>query len=454
MSEKLPSDYREAVGYIEELPRFTKKHSLRHTKQFLELLGNPGALRKVIHVAGTNGKGSVCAYIQAILESEGKKTGFFTSPHLVKINERIQIDRKPVADDEFFRVFMKAMKAVRKMRAMGLEHPSYFEFLFGMGMLSFDESDAEYIILETGLGGRLDATNAYDSPYLTVITSISLDHTDILGNTIEQIAREKAGIIKEGVPVFFDGSCEAVSGIIRQTAGEKHAPCREISNDAFEIQEVCRNYIAFSRNNAYDKDRMWRVPICGIYQVMNAEIALQAAEYVLKGQARHRDRWPDAVAAVKWEGRMETAAPHLMIDGAHNPGAVSAFAESVRHLMPEGGELPVIIFSAVSDKNYDQMIACLCRKVKAKAYIVTEIDDRRKVLCGELKKAFARYTSRPVYEKDTVSSALKTAYEIRGYGEIYCLGSLYLAGEIKKCIQEESGDVRFCRGIKEVSAKS
>lgn len=454
MPEKIPSDYRAAVEYIEGLPRFTKKHSPEHTRRFLEFLGNPGADRKIIHVAGTNGKGSVCAYIQAILESEGKRTAFFTSPHLVKINERMQIDRQPVGDDDFFRVFVETMKAVGKMGEQGLGHPSYFEFLFGMGMLFFAESDAEYIILETGLGGRLDATNAYDRPYLTVITSISLDHTDILGDTIEQIAYEKAGIIKEGVPVFFDGSCETAGGIIRRTAEKKQAPCREISNDAFEIQEVCRNYIAFSRNNAYDKGRMWRVPICGIYQVMNAEIALEAAEYALKGQDMNRDRWADAVASMKWEGRMETAAPHLMIDGAHNPGAIAAFAESVRYLTPEGGELPVIIFSAVSDKKYEQMVACLCREVKAQAYIVTEVDDRRKVLCGELRAVFERYTSRPVYEEAEAAQALKKAYEIRGGGEIYCLGSLYLAGEIKRCIQEGLGDVRFCRGIKEVSAKS
>lgn len=441
MTGRLPSDYTEAVEYIEDLPRFTKKHSLEHTKQFLKFLGNPGADRKVIHVAGTNGKGSVCAYIQAILASEGKRTGFFTSPHLVKINERIQLDREPITDDGFFCVFQKAMKAVEEMKGIGLEHPSYFEFLFGMGMLFFDGSDAEYVILETGLGGRLDATNAFDSPYLTVITSISLDHTEILGDTIEQIACEKAGIIKKGVPVFFDGSCRAVSSIIRQAAGEKQAPCREISNDAFEIQEVCRNHIAFSRNNAYDKGRMWRVPICGVYQVMNAEIALQAAEYALKGQSMHRERWADAVASIKWEGRMETAAPHLMIDGAHNPGAVAAFAESVRYLMPEDGELPVILFSAVSDKDYEKMIACLCREVKAKAYIVTEVDDRRKVSCGELKEAFERHTSRPVYEKGVVGQALKTAYEIRGEGEIYCLGSLYLAGEVKRFI---SGGIRRC----------
>ena len=198
--------YAQAAAYIEEIPKFTKKHSLDHTREFLKRLGDPALDRKIIHVAGTNGKGSVCAYIKAILTAEGKKTGFFTSPHLVSVNERIEICGKPVDDDAFFRIFEEVYKIAGEMEAEGLGHPSYFEFLFGMGMKAFAASDVEYIILETGLGGRLDATNAVPEPFLTVITSISLDHTDILGDTIEKIAGEKAGIIKKGVPVIFDGS--------------------------------------------------------------------------------------------------------------------------------------------------------------------------------------------------------------------------------------------------------
>lgn len=441
MTEKIPCNYQDAVEYIEDIPRFTKKHSLEHTKEFLRLLGNPGADKKIIHIAGTNGKGSVCAYIQAILETEGKRTGFFTSPHLVKINERIQLDRRPVSDECFYRMFVKTMKAVKELEARGGEHPSYFEFLFGMGMLFFAESDAEYIVLETGLGGRLDATNACEHPFLTIITSISLDHTDILGDTICRIAHEKAGIIKEGVPVFFDGSNREAAKVIRQNAGKKHAPCREISNDAFEIREVCSDHIAFFRKNAYDKGRNWRVPFCGIYQVMNAEIALQAAEYVLKGLDTHRDRWVSAVSDMRWEGRMELAAPHLLIDGAHNLGAVEAFAESAKHISAEKKELPVVLFSAVSDKDYEKMIACLCSQVKAKAYIAAGLNDRRGVPASELKAVFEHYTKQPVYQKDNIKDALETAYEIRGDGRIYCLGSLYLAGEVKRYL---AGGVKRC----------
>ena len=429
--DTIPKNYKEAVEYIEDLPRFTKKHSLEHTRLFLERLGNPGFDRKIIHVAGTNGKGSVCAYMQAVLEAEKKRTGFFTSPHLIKINERIQIDRKSVDDDTFYQVFLKTLEIVREMEGEGIDHPSYFEFLFGMGMMVFAGSDVEYIILETGLGGRLDATNAPRTPFLTVITSISLDHTEILGDTIEQIACEKAGIIKDNIPVFFDGSCRAAAEVIRRIASKREAPCREITNCAYEIREADRNCIAFSRKNAYDKDITWRVSNCGLYQVMNAELALQALEYVFWDCNISRMKWTKAIASVRWEGRMETVAPHFMVDGAHNLGALQAFAESICEF-PGNCELPVVIFSVVSDKKYEQMIDYLCQKVKAKLYIVTEIDDRRRVPADELGELFRKYTSSPVYVRGSIRDAVESAYEMRGNSEIYCLGSLYLVGAVKK----------------------
>lgn len=439
MADRIPENYKEAVSYIEGLPRFTKKHSLEHTEEFLKRLGNPGLDRKIIHVAGTNGKGSVCAYMQAVLAAEDKCTGFFTSPHLVKINERIQIDRRPVDDDTFYRIFLKTLETVQKMQEDGLEHPSYFEFLFGMAMEVFAALDAEYIILETGLGGRLDATNVIKHPFLTVITSISLDHTDILGDTVSEIAAEKAGIIKEGVPVFFDGSSQEASEVIRRTASERGAPCREISNLAYEIREVNRNCIAFSGNNAYDKGITWRVPFCGLYQAANAYLALEALGYVFRGCDPDRKKWALAIASVRWEGRMEQAAPHLTVDGAHNPGALEAFVQSIRLLPERDRELPVIVFSAVSDKRYEEMARYLCREIEAKAYIVTEIDDRRRVPAEELGELFRKYTVSPVFVKKEIKEAISQAYEVRGDREIYCLGSLYLVGAVKKYLTGGSG---------------
>jgi dihydrofolate synthase/folylpolyglutamate synthase len=427
--------YEEAAAYIEEIPKFTKKHTLEHTKTFLKRLGNPAADRKIVHVAGTNGKGSVCAYLQAILMAEGKRTGFFTSPHLVSVNERIRVDNIQIDNETFLKVFRKVLKIVRQMVEDGIEHPSYFEFLFGMGMTAFAETDVEYIILETGLGGRLDATNAIDNPALVIITSISLDHTAILGDTIEKIAGEKAGIIKPGVPVFFDGSSKKAAEVIKAKASELGVSCREVTKNAYEIQEVHRKYIAFSRRSAYDKDVIFQVPMCGCYQAMNAELALEASEYLLAGEEIHMDRWKEALAELHWEGRMERVGAHITVDGAHNPGAMEAFVESVKALdESERGEM-VLLFSAVSDKKYDQMIEYLCENLDVKAYVVTQIEDERGVPAEELADVFRRYTDRPVYCKERLEDAVRTAMNERGEtGEIYCLGSLYLVGMMKKLL--------------------
>ena len=427
--------YEEAAAYIEEIPKFTKKHTLEHTKTFLKRLGNPAADRKIVHVAGTNGKGSVCAYLQAILMAEGKRTGFFTSPHLVSVNERIRVDNIQIDNETFLKVFRKVLKIVRQMVEDGIEHPSYFEFLFGMGMTAFAETDVEYIILETGLGGRLDATNAIDNPALAIITSISLDHTAILGDTIEKIAGEKAGIIKPGVPVFFDGSSKKAAEVIKAKASELGVSCREVTKNAYEIQEVHRKYIAFSRRSAYDKDVIFQVPMCGCYQAMNAELALEASEYLLAGEELHMDRWKEALAELHWEGRMERVGAHITVDGAHNPGAMEAFVESVKALdESERGEM-VLLFSAVSDKKYDQMIEYLCENLDVKAYVVTQIEDERGVPAEELADVFRRYTDRPVYCKERLEDAVRTAMNERGEtGEIYCLGSLYLVGMMKKLL--------------------
>lgn len=433
--------YREAVEYIEEIPKFTEKHTLEHTKEFLRALGNPEKGQRIIHVAGTNGKGSVCAYLQAMLMAEGKRVGFFTSPHLVKINERISLNGEPVDDDTFLDVFHKVKGKVDKMGGAGFAHPSYFEFLFGMGMAAFQKLSPDYIILETGLGGRLDATNAVERPLLTVITSISLDHTRYLGSTVREIAGEKAGIIKQGVPLIFDGSDKEASEVLKKQAEYVGARCREITNHAFEIREITDKHIAFSRVNAYDDNIVWRLSNSGVYQAMNASLAIAAMEE-LAGAAIEPERcalWQRAVSQVTWEGRMEEVLPGVYLDGAHNPGAIGAFCESLLALKnsPEdqgraGEPLPVILFSAVADKEYESMIRYLCEHIPAKAYVVTEIEDDRRVPAERLKEVFEQYTDCPVFAKKDLAAAWKKAVSCKEEdGRMYCLGSLYLVGMVK-----------------------
>lgn len=177
-------NYEEAVAYILDVPKFTKKNTLDNTRAVLERLGRPDRRMKLIHVAGTNGKGSVCAYLASILKAAGKKTGLFTSPHLAVINERFQMDQEMISDELFlegFEAVMEAVHALLEERPDTFSHPTFFELLFLMGMYLFDKYGMEYAVLETGLGGRFDATNVIEKPLVSVITSISLDHTEYLG---------------------------------------------------------------------------------------------------------------------------------------------------------------------------------------------------------------------------------------------------------------------------------
>ena len=440
--------YRDAVDYIENIPKFAKKHVLEHTKEFLRALGNPEKGQKVIHVAGTNGKGSVCAYLQAMLMAEGKRVGVFTSPHLVKINERICVNTEPVDDGTFLEAFCRVKDTVDEMGGAGFAHPSYFEFLFGMGMVVFQKSKPDYIVLETGLGGRLDATNAVESPVLTVITSISLDHTQYLGNTVSAIAAEKAGIIKAGVPLVFDGTNIEASNVLKKHVEMKGGRCREITNHAFEIREISNKHIAFSRVNAYDDNIVWELSNCGIYQAVNASVAIAAMEQItdMPADKARYERWRRALAGVSWGGRMEEVLPGVYLDGAHNPGAITAFCDSVLALNEEERgclegrkrqeALPVILFSAVRDKEYETMIAELCRRIQAKAYVVTEVEDERKVPVEELARIFQSYTKQPVLEKEEFCQAWEAAIAAKeDLGKVYCLGSLYLAGMVKKQVR-------------------
>ena len=431
--------YEEVVRYIEDIPKFTNKHTLLHTREFMRRLGNPCQGRKVLHVAGTNGKGSVCAYMQAILLFEGKRVGFFTSPHLVKLNERIRINGKDIDDDTFCRIFAKVRQVAEELEKEGLEHPSYFEFLYGMGMLAFEENDAEYIVLETGLGGKLDATNSFEHPFLSVITSIGLDHTEILGDTIEKIAGEKAGIIKKGVPVFFDGSDERSSRVIEETAENVEAPWYKMEKDALKIQEITDKHIAFSILDEYDNNTVWQVASTGIYQVMNAALAIRAMRYTF-GDKAEICKWQKVVASVKWQGRMEEVLPGVIFDGAHNLAAIREFTKSIRLQREAEGEIHplIILFSAVADKDYSHMIELLCRESKADAYVIAKVDNKRGAQADTLAALFRKYTDRPVYREDTLADAFTRALNEKGSeGKLYCLGSLYLVGELKELIGGE-----------------
>lgn len=425
--------YQEATEYILSIPKFTSKNKPEHTRLFLQYLGHPEQQFQVIHVAGTNGKGSVCAYLDAMLRAQGKSVGLFTSPHLVRINERIVVNGEMLSDEQFLSVFEKVQAAVGRMQEVNLPHPTFFEFLFGMAVTAFAEAKVEYAVLETGLGGRLDATNSVEKPVCSVITSIGFDHTELLGDTLEKIAAEKAGIIKKGTPVVYIEGAEESNRVIEETAKNLGNRCKKIGKNAFKILEIQNKSIAFSCASAYYEDVTWRLNNTGVYQPENACLALEVMR-LLFGEAKQLRAWQEALSQVIWKGRMEEVQPDVFIDGAHNISAVERFAESVKK--NSTGQGTILLFSAVQDKDYEQMIAYLCRQVDAELYLVTQIQDKRAEDRGTLTETFRRFTDRPVLEMETLADAWKYIMNNQNGRRVYCLGSLYLVGMIKELMEQ------------------
>ena len=354
-------NYEEAVAYIEETPKFTTKNKLSHTKECLERLGNPEKKFKVIHVAGTNGKGSTCAFLTSIFREAGYSCGLFTSPHLVVINERFQINEKNIDNQTFMSAFEKVKALADELVAEGSYHPTYFEMLFLMGMVIFAEAGVNYVMLETGLGGRLDATTAVEDPVACVITSISFDHMQYLGNTIAEIAGEKAGIIVPGVPVIYDGNNPEAAKVIRKQA--------------------------------------------------------------------------EALGSPYYEVKKETVLPGVIVDGAHNEDGVEKFVETAEHFQKD---YPLtLLFSAVDDKDYTDMIRTVAGRIRFQHVIVTQVGGYRKVPAEQLADIFRKEGCLCAESCEDVEMAFRRALEYRGKeGMLFCVGSLYLVGEIKAIIQK------------------
>ena len=429
--------YEEAAAYIEEIPKFTKKHTLEHTKTFLKRLGNPAADRKIVHVAGTNGKGSVCAYLQAILMAEGKRTGFFTSPHLVSVNERIRVDNIQIDNETFLKVFRKVLKIVRQMVEDGIEHPSYFEFLFGMGMTAFAETDVEYIILETGLGGRLDATNVVEKPLACIITSISRDHTEYLGDTLEAIAGEKAGIIKAGVPVIYDASQPGPASVIAAKAKEMGSPAWPMEPSFYEMKTQSREGITFTFAYLGGEKAELAIPYVAKYQMMNASLAFYTMHILQDVHDIPKNVLAEGLSKIKWPCRMEMAAPGVIIDGAHNEDGIAQFVSTAGYFAKEN-EI-TILFTAVADKHYHEMIGEICEGIHPSHVVATQIDGSRVVPAEVLAEDFRKAGCTDVCAESEIGAAYEKALEKKGSGMLFCVGSLYLAGELKAYLAKRNG---------------
>lgn len=430
-------NYTEAVDYIETIPKFTVKHPPEHTRELLSRLGNPQEGIKIIHVAGTNGKGSVCAYLNAMLLAGGKKTGLFTSPHLVRINERFQINGEDVSDEQFLDAFLKVEKAAKEYEAEGEGHPSYFETLFLMGMLIFKEAGVEYLVMETGLGGRLDATNVVEKPLACIITSISRDHTEYLGDTLEAIAGEKAGIIKAGVPVIYDASQPGPASVIAAKAKEMGSPAWPMEPSFYEMKTQSREGITFTFAYPGGEKAELAIPYVAKYQMMNASLAFYTMHILQDVHDIPKNVLAEGLSKIKWPCRMEMAAPGVIIDGAHNEDGIAQFVSTAGYFSKEN-EI-TILFTAVADKHYHEMIGEICEGIHPSHVVATQIDGSRVVPAEVLAEDFRKAGCTDVCAEPEIGAAYEKALGKKGSGMLFCVGSLYLAGELKAYLAKRNG---------------
>lgn len=430
-------NYTEAVDYIETIPKFTVKHPPEHTRELLSRLGNPQEGIKIIHVAGTNGKGSVCAYLNAMLLAGGKKTGLFTSPHLVRINERFQINGEDVSDEQFLNTFLKVEKAAKEYEAEGEGHPSYFETLFLMGMLIFKEAGVEYLVMETGLGGRLDATNVVEKPLACIITSISRDHTEYLGDTLEAIAGEKAGIIKAGVPVIYDASQPGPASVIAAKAKEMGSPAWPMEPSFYEMKTQSREGITFTFAYPGGEKAELAIPYVAKYQMMNASLAFYMMHILQDVHDIPKNVLAEGLSKIKWPCRMEMAAPGVIIDGAHNEDGIAQFVSTAGYFAKEN-EI-TILFTAVADKHYHEMIGEICEGIHPSHVVATQIDGSRVVPAEVLAEDFRKAGCTDVCAEPEIGAAYEKALGKKGSGMLFCVGSLYLAGELKAYLAKRNG---------------
>ncbi len=433
------SNYQEAQQYILDIPKFAGKHTLADTKELLSELAEGNVANKVIHIAGTNGKGSVCAYLRSILMESGCRVGMFTSPHLETMRERICLGEEMISREDFVRIF-DIVKEVCTKEKTKEKHPSFFEFLFLMAMRYFQEKKPDYIILETGLGGRLDATNCIENPELCIITEIGFDHMQYLGNTLAEIAEEKAGIIKPAVPVVFCDKRQEVTEVLQKYAKKAKSQTVILEKDNILNVNIDNKTIDFSLHTGYYNYDSLFLATTACYQIENASLAVMAAELL-----RQKDKCilPETIRKglhkAHWPGRMEEVLPGIYLDGAHNEDGIEAFLRSVKAAEPVGKRL--LLFGVVADKQYEGMIAQIVNSGLFAQVAVTVLESDRSASLDTLREIWGQYQQTDC----SFHQSAKDAYdyllsEKQDADVIYIAGSLYLIGQMKALMRRMPDD--------------
>jgi len=422
--------YQEALNYIHSICWRGSRPGLSRTVELLEKLGNPQDQLKFIHVAGTNGKGSFCAMLSSVLVKAGYRTGTYTSPYILRFNERMKVNNEDIPNQTLARLTEK----VRPIADAMADPPTEFELITAIAMLYFLESKCEIVVLECGMGGRLDSTNVIQSAVLSVITGIALDHTAFLGNSIAEIAREKAGIIKKNTPVLFCGKDPNAERVIREKAREMNAPYHTVDRSHFRVLNADLKGTTFTMTGVKD----FFIPLLGSYQPENACNVLQAIELLNRsGYSLSQENTKNGLASVRWPARYEIVSqkPLIICDGGHNPEGVEGAVASTKLYFREK---LLLITGVMADKDYRYMASCMSEIAK-EVFCITP-NNPRALKSEEFAQVFrengvmARGYSTP---KEALNAAMETA--VKENRAILCLGSLYMYGEMIEALNEIRG---------------
>lgn len=415
-------NYSESLEYIHSVTWRGSRPGLSRTRELLSKLGDPQKGMKFIHVAGTNGKGSVCSMLDSVLREAGYKAGLYTSPYIVRFNERMQVGGVPVSDEEL----AELTTLVRPFADSMQDPPTEFELITALAFLYFKRHECEAVVLEVGMGGRLDSTNVIESPLVSVITGIALDHTAVLGGTVAEIAREKAGIIKTGRPVVYGGKDNEAYKVIADKAKETGSALTRTSTGSIKLRSCDIHGTVFD----YGRLKNVSVGLCGSYQPENAATVIETVRALRRAGLRISPKaLRRGIGNAVWPARFELLAedPPVIFDGSHNVQGVTAAVESIKRIL---GTKVTLLMGVLADKDYSDMVGLLSG-IASQVFTVTPPSPRA-LGAKELAAVFAGNGIKAQDFGDIPAGVKAAVTCARASGTpLVMLGSLYMYGEVK-----------------------
>ncbi len=416
-------NYQEALNYINGTRWMGSRPGLSRVRELLDRLGRPQDRLKFVHIAGTNGKGSCAAMLASVLKTAGYRTGLYTSPYLFRFNERMQLNGRPIADEALAELVTRIQPHADAME----DHPTEFELMTAAALLWYERERCDIVVLEVGLGGRLDATNVIEAPEAAVIMNIGLDHTEILGDSLEKIAAEKAGIFKPGCDAAVYEQGEGVMRVLERKARELG-----VSLHAADFSQLVPEFDSLEGQSFLYRGEPYAISLLGDHQLRNAAVVLETVEILRRrGWRLSREDVEHGLYAAVWPARFELVSlePPFVVDGGHNPQCARAVADNLLRYFPDRRR--VLLVGVLADKDYPALFQIL--NEAAAAWVCVTPESERALPAERLAEHLSRF-GKSVSCCASIPEGVETARELAGEDGMACaVGSLYMAGAVRAC---------------------